>query len=374
MTTNHIHPKIHSNLLSITVVFLLLMAIALANLYSTGSEAGLFDAQLKRAILGTVVFFGLGWLLPVQKLSEYAYFSYIITILCLFAVLCLGHTAGGAQRWLSLGFIKIQPSEFAKITLVIATARFFQDNKNLHTFRLSDLSPAIFLSMMVFILIFKQPDFGTAGICLMVVAAQVAMLRVHLTRQMLFRMFIGGIGTMIIGWMFLLMPYQKIRILNLLDPQRDPSGSGYSSLQSLVAIGSGGLSGKGYLQGTQTQLQFLPARHTDFIFAAFSEEHGFMGGTFVFALFAALILLMLDVAKNAKDIFNSLLTVGLAALIFSEFVINVLMVLGLFPVVGMPLPFFSYGGSSLLTICIACGLIVAIERERLSKLRNHRQG
>ena len=169
------------------------------------------------------------------------------------------------------------------------------------------------------------------------------------------------------------MPYQKIRILNLLDPQRDPSGSGYSSLQSLVAIGSGGLTGKGYLQGTQTQLQFLPARHTDFIFAAFSEEHGFIGGTLIFVLFALLILFMLDIAKNTKDIFSSLLTVGLAALIFSEFVINVLMVLGLFPVVGMPLPFFSYGGSSLLTICIACGIIIGVERERLEKSQNHRQ-
>ena len=161
--------------------------------------------------------------------------------------------------------------------------------------------------------------------------------------------------------------YQKLRVLNLLNPQLDPHGSGYNSLQSLIAIGSGGLLGKGYLQGTQTQLEFLPARHTDFVFSVFAEEHGFWAGAVVFILFGSLVYIALEISRQAKDTFSGLLALGIAAIVFIQFFINVTMVLGLFPVVGMPLPFFSYGGSSLITLCAGLGLLVAIERDTIGR-------
>jgi rod shape determining protein RodA len=165
-----------------------------------------------------------------------------------------------------------------------------------------------------------------------------------------------------LGWHTLLRPYQKLRILNLLNPNLDPQNTGYNSLQSLVAVGSGNLFGKGFMQGTQAQLKFLPERHTDFVFSVFAEEHGFWGAALVFAAFGVLTYIALEIARTAKDTFTGLLAVGIAALIFLEFTINVAMVLGVFPVVGLPLPFFSYGSSLLLTVCVALGLLVSINR------------
>ena len=154
-------------------------------------------------------------------------------------------------------------------------------------------------------------------------------------------------------------------MLNLINPDLDPGGSGYNSLQSLVAVGSGGVYGKGFLQGTQTQLKFLPARHTDFIFSVFAEEQGFWGSVLVFFLFSGVAYLALEIARESKDMFNSLLAIGVASLVFLEFGINVAMVLGLFPVVGIPLPFFSHGGTALLTICCSLGILIAINRQNV---------
>jgi rod shape determining protein RodA len=265
-----------------------------------------------------------------------------------------------SQRWLSLGPIGFQPSEFAKLSVILTVATYFASHRIERPYRLTDLWPIFGIVGVAFGLIFAQPDFGTAGICALIVLTQLIFLRIDLQSMVLTLVVSPLIG--LVGWLFFLRPYQKLRILNLINPSFDPQNTGYNSLQSLIAVGSGGLWGKGYMQGTQAQLKFLPARHTDFIFSVFAEEHGFWGAALVFFLFGTLIYLALDIAREARDTFSGLTAIGIAALIFWEYIINIAMVLGLFPVVGVPLPFFSFGSSMLLTICMALGILVAIHR------------
>lgn len=357
---------------SLTFIFFILMAIGLANLYSAGAEDLYFQTQLRHTAIGVLAFIIFGWLIPVRHINTYAYLFFALIVLSLAFVLILGHTAGGAQRWIRLGPFRFQPSEIAKLSVAIVVAKFFYHNRSIGAYRLKELWPLLLMAVGTFILIFKQPDFGTAGICLLIVTFQLAFIRIQANFKTVLGIGLAGLSTGVIGWNFLLHPYQKLRILNLLNPNMDPSGSGYNSLQSLVAIGSGKHFGKGFLQGTQTQLQFLPARHTDFIFSVFAEEHGFWGCSVIFILFTALAYIALDIARESRDCFNALLAVGVAAIIFIEFTLNVAMVLGMFPVVGMPLPFFSYGGSALLTVCIAVGILIAIDRENASGNRSSR--
>jgi rod shape determining protein RodA len=349
----------------ITAIFVILSLTGLANLYSAATHISFFQSQARNLAIGFVVFICIGWLIPLRLIKTYAYPPFLITVIALAAVLVIGDTAGGAQRWLDFGGpLRMQPSELAKLTIAIAVAKWFQDNKFAYAYRLRDLWPVLIAAGAIFALIFLQPDLGTAGVCLLIAGIQI--LFVPLDRKSVLIAGSIGIVTSIIGWSFL-HQYQKLRILNLLNPDLDPSGSGYNSRQSLIAIGSGQLFGKGYLQGTQSQLQFLPARQTDFIFSVFAEEHGFWGGVLVFLLFGCVILFALEIGRRARDTFSGLLAIGLASLIFLEFSINVAMVLGIFPVVGMPLPFFSHGGSSLLTMSVALGLLVAIDRDNVGK-------
>jgi len=249
--------------------------------------------------------------------------------------------------------------------MAMVVARFFFANRLASAYNLRDLWPILVLVSLYFILIFEQPDLGTAGICVMIAGAQFAFVRID--KRSIGIVALTGLVGVIVGWFVFLHDYQKLRVLNLFNPDMDPQHTGYNSLQSLVAVGSGNIFGKGFLKGTQTQLQFLPARHTDFIFSVFAEEHGFWGGTIIFICFGILTYIALEIAREAKDTFCALLAVGIAALIFIEFLINVGMVLGVFPVVGVPLPFFSYGGSAMLTICAALGLLVSISRDSMAK-------
>lgn len=354
----------------LTLIFLVLMVIGYTNLYSAGRETDTFAVQLRHLPVALSLFVFTGWFLSIRFFAAYAYLPYVIILIALLVVDIMGHAAGGAQRWLRLGIFGFQPSEFAKLALAIAVAKYFYNNRGVRAYDFSSLWPLLLATGAVFVLIFEQPDFGTAGVCGLIVCAQLFFVRIQLSRRMIASMVVGGISASAVGWMFFLRPYQKLRVLNLLDPTMDPSGSGYNSLQSLVAVGSGSLFGKGLLQGTQTQLAFLPARHTDFIFSVFAEEHGFWGGTVVFVLFGAIAYIGLEIARESRDAFSSLLAVGIAALIFIEFFINVAMVLGIFPVVGMPLPFFSFGGSSLITVCVCIGLLVSIDRDNVKGLNS----
>lgn len=357
------------NMTALLIISLTLMIVGFFNLYSASMGDSFFSSQVKNLLPALLAFVVLGWLVPIRHINNYSYIFYGIILFLLIIVLFNGHVAGGSQRWLGVGAVKVQPSEFAKIACAMVVARFFYTNRMSADYTLRDMWPVLTMVGLVFLLVFEQPDLGTAGICLLIACSQFAFVRID--RRSL--MWVAGFGAIsfILGWFLFLRDYQKLRIINLFNPEFDPQGSGYNSLQSLVAVGSGGVGGKGFMEGTQTQLQFLPARHTDFIFSVFAEEQGFIGATLIFILFGGMTYLALDIARQAKDTFSSLLAVGLAALIFIEFMINVAMVLGIFPVVGVPLPFFSHGGSAMLTICAAVGLLVAIHRDNILRTKDH---
>lgn len=348
--------------LFLVLIFFSLISIGLANLYSASNGNHYFWSQLRNMTITISAFFIFGWVVPLKKVNSYAYLGMTAICCLLLIVLALGRIAGGAQRWISLGPIGFQPSEFAKLGTAVIVARFFTIHKSDQSYTIKDLSPLLISLGIIFGLIFLQPDFGTAGVCLLIAFSQMAFVRIDLRSIAL--VLTSSPLVALAGWHLLLRPYQKQRILNLLDPTLDPQNTGYNSIQSLIAVGSGNLFGKGFMQGTQAHLKFLPERHTDFAFSVFAEEHGFWGGALVFILFVTLTLTALDIAKNTKDTFSGMLAVGIAFFVFWEFVINVAMVLGVFPVVGLPLPFFSYGSSLLVTVCIALGLLVSINRNK----------
>jgi rod shape determining protein RodA len=344
-----------------------LIVMGLFNLYSASNGSALFWSQLRNLSLALGGFILFSWVIPPRFLNTYAYWFYGAVSILLILVDIKGSIAGGSQRWLRVGGFAFQPSEFAKIAVAVAVAKFFYTSRLSRPYTLKDLAPLGVIVGFIFILIFLQPDLGTAGVCAIIAALQLAFIRVDV--KSLGTVFVSGIVTAILGWFFFLHDYQKLRVLNLLNPDMDPSGTGYNALQSLIAIGSGKFLGKGFMQGTQNQLQFLPARHTDFIFSVFSEEHGFLGATILFCLFMSIIYAGLSIAKQARDIFTSILAIGCTAIIFVSLMINCSMVVGLFPVVGVPLPFFSHGGTALIMFCATLGILVGIERDSIGQFR-----
>ncbi len=359
-------PPLAARGLQLATLFTLLLVLGITNLYSAGSNANLWQTQLVYLIPAGVAFGLCALFVPLQHLQAWAYPLYALILLLHVLVLAIGHEAGGSQRWLSLAVLRFQPAEFAKLALILLTARFFAFHRRVAGWRLRDLWPLLACVALLCLLIFRQPDLGTAGICLAIVCAQLCC--VPLRRKSVLLAVVIALLSSWVAWQFLLHDYQKLRVLNLLNPALDPHGSGYNSLQALIAIGSGGLLGKGFLQGSQSQLHFLPARHTDFALAVLAEEHGFVGTVLILLLFTAFAWLGLQIAARAnKDSFATLLAVGLTAKIFVEFAVNTAMIAGLFPVVGTPLPFFSCGGSSLLANSCAVGLLVAIDRTSVSR-------
>ena len=342
-----------------TVLFLLI-SIGMTNLYSAAAGTSLFWSQLKNLALACVGFYVCGWIISPRFYNSYAYWIYGAVCAQLVLVDIIGGISMGAQRWLKVGPIVFQPSELAKIAVSIIVAKYFYTSRLSQPYTLRDLLPLSLIIGVAFLLIFAQPDLGTAGVCALIMRINGRSLAIAAT---------GGLTVVLGAWFFILRDYQKLRVLNLINPDMDSSNTGYNALQSFIAIGSGKFLGKGFMAGTQTQLQFLPARHTDFIFAVFSEEHGFLGTSVVFILFVTLIYMGLAIAKNGKDVFASLLAVGMTGIIFVSFAINTAMVLGLFPVVGVPLPFFSYGGTAMIVFCAAIGILVSIERESLDLFR-----
>lgn len=341
-------------------IFVILLSIGLVNLYSASIGAGYFASQIRNLTITLTAFVLFGWVIPIRQVAAYSYWFVGIVSVLLFIVLFTGRVAGGAQRWISIGPLNFQPSEMAKIAVVLTVARFFSSNRQEAAYTLRDLLPLAGIVGIVFALIFAQPDFGTAGICGLIGICQLCFIRINMKSIGLVLLSIPIIGALL--WNVLLMPYQKLRILNLLNPELDPQNTGYHALQSLIAVGSGGLFGKGFTQGTQAHLRFLPERHTDFIFSVFAEEHGFWGCVTIFLIFTFVTYIALDIARHCKDTFAALVAVGVGALIFLEFAINVSMVMGWFPVVGIPLPFFSFGSSAMLTVCISLGLLISVNR------------
>jgi len=351
-----------------TLFFLTLafVSVGVATIYSANYDLAAGHAG---ALPGRqVTWFGLGIIAMFIAISfdyhyidRLAYPFYIAMLALLLLVMVVGHSGGGSQRWINLGFFRLQPSEPAKLAIVLVMAKYFQTDEPPRGYFLRDLWVPFALAAPLILLTLIQPDLGTAIILGIVFISMILMSGLRLRS---FAYLVGaGLAFLPIGWHFL-KTYQRNRILTFLDPDRDPLGAGYHVIQSQIAIGSGGLFGKGYLHGTQNRLDFLPAQHTDFIFAVFSEEWGFVGCAVLLVLYFILITYCLGLVQRAKDRFGALLVFGMVAIVFWHVVINVAMVAGVMPVVGVPLPMVSYGGSALASMMFAVGVIMNVSMRR----------
>lgn len=287
--------------------------------------------------------------------------AYALLVVALVLVEALGAVRGGSQRWLDLGFIRLQPSELMKPAIVLACARFYDLLPPKETRTFAAVWPAALLIGVPALLVMVQPDLGTAIMIASGGATVMFLAGVPL------RLFVGGAAAVAVAIPlainFVLHGYQRDRILIFLDPESDPLGTGYHISQSKIAIGSGGLWGKGFLQGTQSHLDYLPERQTDFVFATMAEEWGLLGGLFIIACFFLLIRWGIGVAQRAEGRFARLAAAGLATTIFFYVCINLMMVMGLAPVVGIPLPLVSYGGSAQMTVMLCLGILMSIDRQ-----------
>jgi rod shape determining protein RodA len=340
--------------------------IGLLNIYSTGYNQAygkqelMYLKQLQWMVIG-VACMAAAFCVDYRMISRYAYLIYGLTILLLIIVFFYGYATRGSQRWIFLWGFSFQPSELMKLSLILALTKYFDDHRVVGQYSLKDLALPFLIVLVPFLLILKQPDLGTAMMLFIIFVSMVVFIGVQ-WRSLVWSA-LAGLALIPAGWFFL-RDYQKGRILTFLNPGSDPLGSGYHVLQSMIAVGSGGLTGKGFLKGTQTQLRFLPETHTDFVFSVFAEEWGFLGGMALLLLFASLILWALKIALYARDYTGTLIAVGIAALIFWETFINIGMVLGILPIVGIPLPFISYGGSSMLVLMTGVGLLMNISMRR----------
>jgi rod shape determining protein RodA len=345
---------------------LLFVAVGVVTIYSANYD---ITAQHAGPLpLRQVTWFGFGLIAMFAALSfdyhyidrlAYPFFGVMLVLLVLVDI--VGHSGGGSQRWINLGFFRLQPSEPAKLAIVLVMAKYLQSDEPPRGYFLRDLwAPFVIVAPLIFLTLI-QPDLGTAIILGVVF---ISMMLMGGLRMRSFAYLVGaGVAFLPIGWHFL-KQYQRNRILTFLDPDRDPLGAGYHVIQSQIAIGSGGLFGKGYLHGTQNRLDFLPAQHTDFVFAVFSEEWGFAGCAILLLLFFAVIAYCLRVVQRAKDRFGALLVFGMTTILFWHVVINIAMVAGLLPVVGVPLPLVSYGGSALVSMMFAMGVIMNVSMRR----------
>lgn len=314
-------------------------------------------------------------LIPPPTLMKLALPFYLVGVVLLLGVEFMGETSKGATRWLNLGFARIQPSEMMKIAVPMMLAWYFQRHEG--EVRIRDYLAAVLMLALPFLLIVKQPDLGTA---LLVFAAGFFVIYfAGLSFKLLAPVMIVGvvsIGTLIyyeeplcqpdVDWV-VLHDYQKHRVCTLLDPNADPLGKGFHTIQSTIAIGSGGMYGKGYMQGTQTHLDFIPERTTDFVFAVYAEEFGLYGGIMMLLLYGLLLARGLFISSRSASQFGRLLGGALTMVVFVYVFVNIGMVAGILPVVGVPLPFMSYGGTALLTIGIACGMLMSVSRHRAAK-------
>ncbi|MDQ4088537.1 MAG: rod shape-determining protein RodA [Pseudomonadota bacterium] len=295
-----------------------------------------------------------------RTFQDFAWAAYGGGILLLILTLALGVIGGGARSWLELGFLRIQPSELMKPVLVLVLARFYAQVPPREIGRWSAIWPAAAILAIPILLILLQPDLGTATLILFNTIALMFLAGLPLWY------FIGGAAAVAaaipVGYS-LLLPHQQERVLIFLNPEQDPLGAGYHITQSQIAIGSGGVFGKGFLNGSQSHLQYLPEQHTDFIFSALAEEWGLIGGLVLITLFYLLVRWGMRVALDAQDRFERLAAGGLTLTIFFYIAVNLMMVMGLAPVVGIPLPLVSWGGSSMLTVMICLGLLMAIDRK-----------
>jgi rod shape determining protein RodA len=340
-------------------ISLALVALGLATLFSASYEQ---PARVTAQIANLVVALAAMWVvarLPPQTLMRFAVPAYVLGIALLVAVALAGDVVNGARRWLHVGVTRFQPSEMMKLALPLMLAWYF--HKNEATLRLRDFAVAALLLVVPVLLIAPQPDLGTA--VLVAAAGCYVIFFAGVGWKVLAALGMLGLASLFPLW-GVLHDYQRRRILTLIDPTQDPLGAGYHTIQSTIAVGSGGLAGKGWLHGTQTHLEFIPERHTDFIFAVYSEEFGLIGNLVLLTLYALLIARGLMIAANAATFFARLLAATITLMFFTYAFVNMGMVSGILPVVGVPLPFVSYGGTSLLTLFIGVGILMSIHSHR----------
>lgn len=345
------------------LVIFALNLIGLINLYS--ATHGIHASDTTRLFWMQIAWLCLGWgvyffvtLVDYRVFIRFAYVFYGLNLLALVGVMFFGRTSLGAQRWLDLGFFRYQPSETMKLVMVLVLAKIFANRDTIRGMGFKELAFPLFLTLIPFVLTVKQPDLGTSLLILGITASMVLFIRVK--KSILITAILAGVIAAPLVWNFGLKEYQKNRVLTFLSPGRDPRGTGYNSIQSKIAVGSGKILGKGFRKGTQSQLEFLPERHTDFIFSVLSEEHGFIGSVTTLGLFVVLYLMGIRIAIQARDKYGALVVVGVLAYLFWHMFVNMGMVIGILPIVGVPLPLLSYGGSSLLTTMLGMGLISSV--------------
>lgn len=344
---------------------LLLVAVASVGflmLYSVagGSYAPWAEAQMKRFIMGLVLMFGIA-MVPIWFWRNVSGVLYAGSVILLVLVEVMGTVQMGAQRWIDLGFMRLQPSELTKITLVMFLASYYDWLPAKKTSRPFWIALPILIIILPTYLVLRQPDLGTSLLLLMGGATVIFLAGVHWAYfAAVIAMGIGLVTAVFQSrgqsWQ-LLKDYQYRRIDTFLDPASDPLGAGYHITQSKIALGSGGWTGRGYMQGTQSRLNFLPEKHTDFIFTTLAEEFGFLGGVSLLSLYALIIIFCVVSALQNKDRFSSLMIMGIAGTFFLFFAVNMSMVMGMAPVVGVPLPLVSYGGSAMLVLMVAFGMV-----------------
>ena len=342
----------------------LLALVSLLVMYST--DGGEILYHTKSHFIKLITFFSLMLVISFFNIKIWhitSYFIYLILLLLLIWVSIYGIKVSGSQRWINLYFIVLQPSELMKIGVILCLAKYYHRLKFDNVNSLTSIIVAISIILIPIILVLSQPDLGTS-----ILIASSGLIILWLGGIRIKYFFISFI-TFLISLPFIisfLKPYQKLRILTFLDPDRDPLGAGYQIIQSKIAIGSGGLNGKGFLKGTQSYLEFLPEKHTDFIFTLFSEEFGFIGSVALLILYTIIIIRIIRIGVISRSNFAKLFCFGFAFAIFIYIVVNLSMVLGLLPIVGSPLPIMSYGGSSMLATMIGFGIV-------LSAKINHKQ-
>lgn len=349
------------------MLFPLFGLIAFGALVLTSAAAGDFSRYAESHLLRFGIFFVAA--IVISRFSKdlvkfFAYPGYVVVLLLLMAVEIMGTLGGGSQRWLEVGPIRIQPSELMKPAVVVALARFYESLPvgMIPTWRALIPAGAIIALPMAFVLL--QPDLGTS--LAIAFGGGLVMLFAGLPLRWFIMAGAAGLAAIPLAFFFALKPYQQDRVTTFLDPESDPLGEGYQITQSKIAIGSGGLFGKGFNEGSQSHLNYLPEPHTDFVFATMAEEWGFAGGLFVIGAFAIILGWGFKVARNSADRFGKLLAAGMTATIFFYVAINLMMVMGLAPVVGIPLPFVSHGGSSMMTNMICIGILMMVHRWNLN--------
>ena len=343
------------------LIFLILMLgiISFFAMYST--ERGNFDYYTKSHVFRFCIFFLVFIFLGFVNIKFWhrsSYIFYFVVLLLLFAVDFFGITASGSKRWINLYIFNLQPSELMKITLILFLARYYNKIPYNDVNRIRFMLIPVIVIFLPFVLVLSQPDLGTAALILIGGLAVVYLSGFSIKYFTISSLMVVCLMPVIIAF---LKPYQKMRILTFLNPERDPLGAGYQIIQSKIAIGSGGIFGKGYLMGSQSYLDYLPEKHTDFIFTLFSEEFGFFGSVALLIVYALIIYKIYSIGLKTRNNFGKLFCFGFAASFFIYVSVNMAMVLGLLPIVGAPLPIMSYGGSSMLAMMAGLGVVMSIK-------------